>query len=178
MSRKRDVRDARFRDREPVAAKPSDEPRPRPAKAAAPPRSARSAEPVERDDDDAKPAAAEGPTPWYLSMNVVVPVVLTHARFPLVQDWVEFLATQTKTLSRDSWYLLAREASITADALFAANGASTATALYPGQSICLPDGAVVVTTTAPPVTAATPSSTVATVRTTVPATSHTTAASG
>ena len=78
----------------------------------------------------------------------------------------------------DSWYLLAREASITADALFAANGASTATALYPGQSICLPDGAVVVTTTAPPVTAATPSSTVATVRTTVPATSHTTAASG
>jgi peptidyl-prolyl cis-trans isomerase A (cyclophilin A) len=72
MPSKRDVRDARFRDREPVASKPSDEPRPRPSKTAAPPRSARSAEPVER--DDAKPAA---PTPWYLSMNVVVPVVLT-----------------------------------------------------------------------------------------------------
>ena len=28
-------------------------------------------------DDDAKPAAPAAPTPWYLSMNVVVPVVLT-----------------------------------------------------------------------------------------------------
>lgn len=82
----------------------------------------------------------------------------------------------------DSWYLLAQEASITADALLAVNGATAATALYPGQSVCLPDGAVVVTTTAPPVTAATPASTTAsttdTVRTTVPATSHTTATSG
>ena len=87
--------------------------------------------------------------------------------------------TATYTVqSGDSWYLLAQEASIGADALLAANGASASTPLYPDQAICLPDGAVVVTTTAPPVTAATPASTTATVPATAPATSHTTATSG
>jgi LysM repeat protein len=128
--------------------------------------------------------AATQPTP-----DSVAAVVTTAAAGATVATTVATTTTAPATTtttcaatytvqSGDSWYLLAQEASIGVDALFVANGASSATALHPGQSICLPDGAVVVTTTAPPVTTAKPATTVAPVRTTLPAPSHTTAASG
>jgi hypothetical protein len=67
-------------------------------------------------------------------------------------------------LSGDYWVLIAKEASISVDALYAANNATSATALFPGQTVCLPDGSTVVVTTAPAVTVGT---TAATTKTTV-----------
>ncbi len=59
-------------------------------------------------------------------------------------------------VSGDYWFGIARKVSITAAALLAANGATTSTPLYPGNTLCLPDHAVVpatpdggTTTTAP-----------------------------
>jgi peptidyl-prolyl cis-trans isomerase A (cyclophilin A) len=93
MSRKRDVRDARFRDREPEAPTSKAKPEPRPAlrpvvnRSVKPPRTARSARPVVREDGDARdgrdddeddetPSTPTGPVPWYRSSNVLVPAAL------------------------------------------------------------------------------------------------------
>ncbi|MFO0651407.1 MAG: peptidylprolyl isomerase [Polyangiales bacterium] len=91
MSRKRDVRDARFRDREPqapsskVPREPRPAPRPSTNASSRPPRGARSARPIARDDDDRdddpdddeeSPEAPSGPVPWYLSSNVLIPGAL------------------------------------------------------------------------------------------------------
>lgn len=51
----------------------------------------------------------------------------------------------------DSWTLIASKAKVKVSALYAANGASAQTPLYPGRSICLPAGAAPATT-APPTT--------------------------
>ena len=68
-----------------------------------------------------------------------------------------FVCTNTyKVHGGDSWSLIAAEASVSAAQLYSLNGASGATALYPGDSVCLPSGATVVTTAAPVVTAAKP----------------------
>lgn len=58
--------------------------------------------------------------------------------------------------SGDAWILIAQRAKVTLKSLLATNGATTATPLYPGRSICLPANAVkpvaraVTTTTAKP----------------------------
>jgi LysM repeat protein len=61
--------------------------------------------------------------------------------------------TNTYTvLSGDYWIRIADGASITLDELLAANGATASTALFPGQTVCLPDGTTVVVTAAPTTT--------------------------
>jgi LysM repeat protein len=65
--------------------------------------------------------------------------------------------TNTYTvMAGDSWSLIAGEASVAISDVYAANNASALTALYPDQIVCLPSGAVVVTTTAAPVTTSAP----------------------
>jgi LysM repeat protein len=56
----------------------------------------------------------------------------------------------------DSWTLIAAKAQVKVSALYAANGASAQTPLYPGRSVCLPAGAAPAptATTAPPTTPA------------------------
>jgi murein DD-endopeptidase MepM/ murein hydrolase activator NlpD len=68
-------------------------------------------------------------------------------------------ATYT-VISGDSWYRISTNAKVTMTALMTANGATTATVIHPGQTLCLPAGvtAVVTTTTlaAPPALTAAP----------------------
>ena len=53
--------------------------------------------------------------------------------------------TNTYTVvSGDYWTLIAAEASVSVEVLYAANGATADTALFPEQSVCLPDGVTVV----------------------------------
>jgi LysM repeat protein len=70
--------------------------------------------------------------------------------------------TNTYTvMAGDSWSLIAGEASVAISEVYAANNASALTALYPDQIVCLPAGAVVVTTTTAPVTTSAPVATAA-----------------
>jgi murein DD-endopeptidase MepM/ murein hydrolase activator NlpD len=68
-------------------------------------------------------------------------------------------ATYT-VISGDSWYRISTNAKVTMTALMNANGATTATVIHPGQTLCLPGGATpaVTTTTlaAPPALVAAP----------------------
>ena len=68
-------------------------------------------------------------------------------------------------LSGDSWYRISTNAKVTMTALLNANGATTATVIHPGQTLCMPSGATpaVTTTTvaAPPVQLSTPAGIVA-----------------
>ena len=66
-------------------------------------------------------------------------------------------------VSGDSWIRVANEASVPVEELYAVNNATAQTALFPGQSVCLPNGAIVVvavpvpaTTVPAPVTTAAP----------------------
>lgn len=57
--------------------------------------------------------------------------------------------TTTKTytvVSGDYWFGIAKKVAVTTAALLAANQATTSTPLYPGNTLCLPDSAVVPTT--------------------------------
>lgn len=66
--------------------------------------------------------------------------------------------TNTYTVvSGDYWTLIAAEASVSVEVLYAANGATADTALFPEQSVCLPDGVTVVVPTTQPTTQATTS---------------------
>lgn len=47
----------------------------------------------------------------------------------------------------DGWSIIARKLGVTTKALLAANGATTATVIHPGRSICVPAGATTTTTT-------------------------------
>jgi LysM repeat protein len=47
----------------------------------------------------------------------------------------------------DGWSIIARKLGVTTKALLAANGATTATVLHPGRSICVPAGATTTTST-------------------------------
>ena len=73
--------------------------------------------------------------------------------------------TNTYTVvSGDHWTLIAAEASVSVEVLYAANGATADTALFPEQSVCLPDGVTVVVpttqaTTQPTTSVTTPAST-------------------
>ena len=73
--------------------------------------------------------------------------------------------TNTYTVvSGDYWTLIAAEASVSVEVLYAANGATADTALFPEQSVCLPDGVTVVVpttqaTTQPTTSVTTPAST-------------------
>ena len=73
--------------------------------------------------------------------------------------------TKTYTVvSGDYWTLIAAEASVSVEVLYAANGATADTALFPEQSVCLPDGVTVVVpttqaTTQPTTSVTTPAST-------------------
>ena len=73
--------------------------------------------------------------------------------------------TNTYTVvSGDYWTLIAAEASVSVEVLYAANGATADTALFPEQSVCLPDGVTVVVpttqaTTQPTTSDTTPAST-------------------
>lgn len=63
-------------------------------------------------------------------------------------------ATYT-VVSGDSWYRLSTKAKATMTALMNANGATTATVIHPGQTLCMPAGvtpAVTTATLAPPTT--------------------------
>lgn len=67
-------------------------------------------------------------------------------------------------VSGDYWTLIAAEASVSVEVLYAANGATADTALFPEQSVCLPDGVTVVVpttqaTTQPTTSVTTPAST-------------------
>jgi murein DD-endopeptidase MepM/ murein hydrolase activator NlpD len=68
-------------------------------------------------------------------------------------------ATYTVT-SGDSWYRISTNAKVTMTALMNANGATTATVIHPGQTLCLPGGATPAATTttlaAPPALTAAP----------------------
>ena len=55
-------------------------------------------------------------------------------------------ATYT-VISGDSWYRISTNAKVTMTALMAANGATTATVIHPGQTLCLPAGVTAVVTT-------------------------------
>ena len=69
--------------------------------------------------------------------------------------------TNTYTVqSGDYWLLLAQEADVAVADLYSLNGAGPDTALFAGASICLPDGATVVTVA--PATVAKQSTTLAT----------------
>ncbi len=48
----------------------------------------------------------------------------------------------------DGWSIIARRLSVTMTALLAANGATTATVIHPGRSVCIPAGATPTTSTA------------------------------
>ena len=47
----------------------------------------------------------------------------------------------------DGWSIIARKLGVTTKALLAANGATTATVIHPGRSICVPAGATTTTST-------------------------------
>ena len=71
-------------------------------------------------------------------------------------------ATYT-VISGDSWYRISTNAKVTMTALMNANGATTATMIHPGQTLCLPGGATAAVTAttlaqpaAPPAQSATP----------------------
>ena len=55
-------------------------------------------------------------------------------------------ATYT-VISGDSWYRISTNAKVTMTALMNANGATTATVIHPGQTLCLPGGATPAVTT-------------------------------
>jgi hypothetical protein len=103
-------------------------------------------------------AAPAAPAVVAAVVAAVVPVAVTTTTTPITTTTAH-VCTSTYIVQRgDFWLLLAGEASVSVDQLYAANGAGPSTALFPGQTICLPDGASVVTTssTSPPVTAAKP----------------------
>ena len=53
----------------------------------------------------------------------------------------------------DYWILIAKKVSVSLNELLAASGSTTATALFPGRTICVPANASAPTTAAPPTTA-------------------------
>lgn len=55
-------------------------------------------------------------------------------------------ATHT-VISGDSWYRISTNAKVTMTALMNANGATTATVIHPGQTLCMPAGAAAAVTT-------------------------------
>ena len=63
-------------------------------------------------------------------------------------------------VSGDSWSRIASRSKVSMTALMTANGATTATVIHPGQTLCLPSGtaSVSVTTTTTPTTPTTPTS--------------------
>lgn len=61
-------------------------------------------------------------------------------------DAVTCITTYT-VVAGDSWYGIADAASVEVSVLYGLNAAGDATMLFPGDSICLPDGTVVTTTT-------------------------------
>jgi LysM repeat protein len=119
---------------------------------------------------DAAPGAAAAPTtPGTLAPTTAaattVPATTVPARTvpattnppTTVPPTTAFVCTNSYTVrGGDSWSLIAAESSVSAAALFSLNGASASTALFPGDSLCLPAGATVVTVATPVVTAATP----------------------
>ena len=64
-------------------------------------------------------------------------------------------------VSGDSWSRIASRSKVSMTALMTANGATTATVIHPGQTLCLPSGtsSVSVTTTTAPATPTTPATT-------------------
>ncbi|MFM2076485.1 MAG: LysM domain [Actinomycetota bacterium] len=119
---------------------------------------------------DAAPGAAAAPTTPTLALGTLAPATVPVTTVPVVTvpvvtvpattvpaTTVPFVCTNTyKVRGGDSWSLIAAESSVSAAALFTLNGASASTALYPGDSLCLPAGVTVVTSAAPVVTAAKP----------------------
>jgi LysM repeat protein len=86
--------------------------------------------------------------------------------------------TNTYTVqSGDYWLLLAQEADVAVADLYSLNRAGPDTALFAGASICLPDGATVVTVQ-PATTSATTSATAATTAAPVVTAAQTTRTSG
>lgn len=61
-------------------------------------------------------------------------------------------ATTYTVTAGDYWILVAKKVGVSLSQLLSANNASTATALYPGRTICLPSNASVPTTAAPATT--------------------------
>ncbi len=78
-----------------------------------------------------------------------------------------------EVVAGDYWILIAKKVSVTVSQLLAANGATTATALYPGRSICLPANASAPTTAAPPTTVKATTTTVKVTTTTAKVTTTT-----
>lgn len=76
--------------------------------------------------------------------------------------------TTYTVVAGDSWVAIAHRASVVVDILYVLNGSSAETVIHPGDSICIPDGAVVATTTSTtaPATTAAPTTTQAPVVTT------------
>ena len=70
-----------------------------------------------------------------------------------------------KVISGDSWYRISTNAKVSMTALMNANGATTATVIHPGQTLCMPAGVTTAVTTttlaAPPAHQAAPAGTVA-----------------
>lgn len=78
-----------------------------------------------------------------------------------------------EVVAGDYWILIAKKVSVSVGQLLAANGATTATALYPGRSICLPANASAPTTAAPPTTVKATTTTVKATTTTAKVTTTT-----
>ena len=110
-------------------------------------------------------------------LAALVPAVAMAAQPHPTRSSVACAGPTYTVISNDSWTLIASRARVTLPALLTANSATTATALFPGMSLCLPAGATVPTappnsaptTTAPsPTTTTTPAGSAPT--TTVPTT--------
>jgi LysM repeat protein len=94
--------------------------------------------------------------------TALVPTLPASTLAPPASPTPATCTTTYTVVPGDSWSLIAMEASVGLQTVLAANNATTATMLYPGQVLCLPDGSSVVPTLAPVVTA--PATTVAPVK--------------
>jgi len=115
--------------------------------------------------DGGTASAADGPATLSIGGTAPVTTPATSAvTSPSVPDSVptQVCTTTYTVVAGDYWIRIADAASITLADLLAANQATAATALFPNQTVCLPDGAsVAVTVAAPRTTQAAPKVTVA-----------------
>ena len=92
-------------------------------------------------------------SPTTISPTTIEPATVPTTLSPTTVTAAATRCTNTYTIvAGDYWNLIASEASVSSAELYAVNNASADTALFPGETVCLPDGASVIVASVPETT--------------------------
>ena len=102
-------------------------------------------------------ASAATPAPASRTAAVTTPATEVASSAPRTQLTASPVCSKSyEVVGGDYWILIAQKVGVSTKDLLVANGATTATGLFPGRAICLPKNATTPATVAPPTAAAAP----------------------